>query len=234
MASLMRAEAERRRRARKTLCGVALLALLCDQPTAGAAMTNLGPGMVLRREHGAEGFEYLFHQPSGKWVGRECQVRILDDRRLPDPLVLSGPHPAVSIQLFGPLSVQSAPILGGIENVQRFERYRWWWLDIPMGDDVVKAKAPQRLGVQVAWPPTGDGGERVDPMEVFVLPPIATAPPETWTPWRGPDSLRGGTSAWHAEVHGRGSREPALVGPTPTFELRCRAALWETIYRRTR
>ena len=103
-------------------------------------------------------------------------MRVLDDRRLPDPQVLSGPHPAVSIQLFGPLSVQSAPIGGGIENVQRFERYRWWWLNIPMGDDVVKAKAPQRLGVQVAWPPAGNGDERVDPMEVFVLPPIATAP----------------------------------------------------------
>ena len=63
-------------RARTVLCGIVLLALLCDEPMAGAAMTNLGPGMVLRREHGAEGFEYLFHEPTGKWVGRECQVRI--------------------------------------------------------------------------------------------------------------------------------------------------------------
>jgi len=234
MASVMCGDGERPARARKVLGGVALLALLCAPAIAGAAMANLGPGMVLRREYGAEGFEYLFHEPSGKWVGQECQVRILDDRRLPDPLVLTGPHPAVSIQLFGPLSVQSAPILGGIENVQRFERYRWWWLNIPMGDDVVKARAPQRLGVQVAWPPAGDGGERVHPMEAFVPPPIDVAPPETWTAWKGPDSLRAGPAAWHAEVYRRGAREPALAGPTPTFELRCRAALWETIYRRTR
>jgi hypothetical protein len=213
---------------------VALLPLLFEETIAGQAMVKLGHGMVLRREYGTEGFEYLFHEPTGKWVGRECQVRILDDRRLPNPLVLTGPSPAISIQLYGGLTVESAPIMGGIRNVQRFEKYRWWWLDIPMGDDVVKSKAPQRLGVQVTWPPATDGSEQVEPMEIFVLPPIDTAPPETWTSWKGPDSLRAGKSAWHAEVHRRLSREPAPTGPTPTFEVRCRAALWDTIYRRTK
>jgi hypothetical protein len=211
---------------------VMLLALLFAETTAGYAAAKLGHGLVLRREHGTEGFEYLFHEPSGKWVGRECQVRILDDRRLPDPLGLTGPSPAISIQLFGPLTVESAPITGGIQNVQRFERYRWWWLNIPMGDDVLKSL--QRLGIQVAWPPAGDGSRSVDPMEIFILPPIDTAPPETWTAWKGPDSLRAGESAWHAEAHRRAPRGPAPTGPLPTFEVRCRAGLWDTIYRRTR
>ena len=197
-------------------------------------MAKLGHGMVLRREYDAEGFEYLFHEPTGKWVGRECQIRILDDRRLPDPLVLTGQRQAISIQLFGRLTVESAPITGGIENVQRFERYRWWWLNIPMGDDVVNSSSPQRLGVQVTWPLARDGSERTEPMEIFVLPPIDAAPPETWTAWKGPDSLRSGESAWHAEVHRRRPRETAPIGPTPTFEVRCRAALWDTIYKRTR
>jgi hypothetical protein len=211
-----------------------LLPLLLGGTFAAAARAKLEHGMVLRREYGTEGFEYVFHGPTGKWIGRECQVRIPDDRKLPHPLVLTGAHPAISMKLFGGLTVESAPILGGIENVQRFERYRWWWLSIPMGDDVVKAKAPQRVGVQVTWPPTTDGGERVEPMEIFVLPPIDTHPPETWGAWKGPDSLRAGESAWHGEVHRRRSREPTPVGATPTFEVRCRAGLWDTAFRRTK
>jgi hypothetical protein len=85
----------------------------------------------------------------------------------------------------------------------------------------------------VTWPAAA-GGERVEPMEVFVLPPIDSQPPATWTAWRGPDSLRPGESAWHAEVHRRRSHESAPVGATPTFEVRCRAGLWETIFRRTK
>jgi hypothetical protein len=200
----------------------------------GPAMARLKNGMVLRREYGTEGFEYLFHEPSGKWVGRECQVRIHDERRLPDPLILEGPNPAISILLFGGLTVESAPIAGGIQNVQRFEKYLWWWLNIPMGDDVVKSKAPQRLGVQVTWPAASDGSQQVEPMEIFVLPPIDTAPPETWSDWRAPDSGRAGESAWYAEVHRKLAREPSPSVQTPTFEVRCRAGLWETIYRRTK
>src|SRR5262245_4853932 len=218
----MRRPARRRGRvgpaARRCGLAVALSALLFDGTIAGHALAKLGHGMVLRREYGTEGFEYLFHEPTGKWVGRECQVRILDDRKLPDPLVLTGPNPAISMQLFGGLTAGSAPIAGGIQNVQRFERYRWWWLDIPMGDDVLKA--PQRLGVQVTWPSAGDGGGQVEPMEIFVLPPIDTAPPDTWTPWKGPDSLRAGESAWHAEVHRRAPREPPPPRPWPTCEVR--------------
>jgi hypothetical protein len=210
----------------------ALLALSVGAAVAAEGMATLKHGMVLRREYGTEGFEYVFHEPTGKWIGRECQVRILDDRRLPDPLMLAGASAAVSMKLFGPLSVESAPILGGIENVQRFERWRWWWLDIPMGDDALKSG--HRLGVQVTWPPTGGGQERVEPMEVFVLPAIDSQPPGTWTVWKGPNSLRAGEAAWHGEVHRRRSNETAAVGATPTFEVRCRAGLWETIFRRTK
>ena len=218
-------------RARCRRCvAAALLALSFGGTVAADAMVALKHGMVLRREYGTEGFEYVFHEPTGKWIGRECQVRIMDDRRLPDPLVLTGESPAVSMSLFGPLSVSSAPILGGIENVQRFERWRWWWVDIPMGDDALKSG--HRLGVQVTWPPAGGGHERVEPMEVFVLPPIDSQPPGTWTAWKGPDSLRAGESAWHGEVHRRRSPGSPVVGATPPFEVRCRAGLWETIYRR--
>lgn len=210
--------------------GAALLALVFGGTVAAEAMAALKHGMVLRREYGTEGFEYVFHEPTGKWIGRECQVRIHDDRRLPDPLELAGSSPAISMSLFGPLSVSSAPILGGIENVQRADRWRWWWLDIPMGDDAVKSG--HRLGVQVTWPPAGGGDERVEPMEIFVLPPIDSQPPGTWMAWKGPDSLRAGESAWHAEVHRRRAPASPVVGATPMFEVRCRAGLWETIYRR--
>jgi hypothetical protein len=218
------------------LCGAAaiVLALSLGDTTGGRSMAKLKHGLVLRREYGTEGFEYLFHEPSGKWVGRECEVRIEDKRRLPDPLVLTGPNPALSILLFGGLTTESAPITGGIENVQRFETYRWWWLAIPMGDDVVNSKSAQRVGVQVTWPPASDGSQEIEPMEVFVLPPIDSLPPETWTAWEGPHTLRAGESAWHGEVHRKLAPEPAPVGRTPTFEVRCRAGLWETIYRRTK
>lgn len=51
-------------RVTRQLCRFALvlLILLFDGTLAGQPMAKLGPGMVLRREYGTEGFEYLFLQ----------------------------------------------------------------------------------------------------------------------------------------------------------------------------
>ena len=212
-----------------------ILAIFCLSEiapvAASEAIRNLSNGMRLRPEYGTEGFEYVFHEPSQKWVGLECQVRVLASRKLPEPLAPPRQDPLLSMQIFGGMSVESASITGGVQNVQRFESYRWWWFNRAVGD--VELKSPQRLGVQVSWPsPAATVDSVTEPMEIFNLPPIDGLPPETWTSWRGPDALRAGTDAWYAEVHRRKGREPVPADLAQPFEIRCRAGLWDTPYRR--
>ena len=199
--------------------------------TASEATRNLSNGMRLRAEYGTQGFEFVFHEPSQKWVGQECQVRVLASRKLPEPLAPAKQDPWLSMQLFGGLSVETASITGGVQNVQRFEAWRWWWFNRAVGD--VELKSPQRLGVQVSWPsPKGAGDAITEPMEIFTLPSIDGLPPETWTSWRGPEALRAGSDAWYAEVHRRNGRQLVPADLAQPFEIRCRAGLWETPYRR--
>lgn len=194
------------------------------------ATTKLNQGMRLLPEYSDHGFEYVFHSPSGKWVGRECQVRVRQARKLPDPLAPPGQNELLSFSLIGGLSAGSASVTGGIRNIQRFGDWRWWWLNMPVGDHDLKT--PQKLGVQVFWPEAGGKPRLAEAMELFELPPIDGQPPETWTGWRGPDALRPGEMAWHDELY---RQEPSALTPADLafpFEIRCRAGLWETPYRR--
>jgi hypothetical protein len=190
---------------------------------------GLRQGMRLKPERGNEGFLYLFHEPSGHWVGRECQIRVPLARALPEPLAPEQQSVGLELRLFGGKSVESLSPLGGVRNEQRFEIWRWWWLSMPVGD--LDLAHPQRLGVQLRWPNQADP-TAAEAMEIFVLPPIDESPPEVWSAWRGPDHWRTGSEAWYDEIHSRGPVQKISRRSEYPFEIRCRAGLWEVYARR--
>lgn len=208
--------------------GLRALALLAAGLSASAAGAPLGHDLVLRPEHGEEGFPYLFHRPTGRWVGRECQLRVQASRPLPEPLQPAQRESPLAIVLFGRLTAEPLQPSGGIGNAQRHAQWVWWWLAQAVGD--VELKGNARIGVQVSWP--GHGDAAAEAMEVFELPAIDALPPETWSPWRPPDRYQVGRDAWHAEAHRRPAAIEAPVAKLPPFELRCRAGLWRTPFRR--
>lgn len=173
----------------------------------------------------------MAHAPTGKWIGRECQLRVPLQRELPDPLAPDREEPLLSVLVFGAVSAGTASITGGARNVQFSQNWRWWWVNLPVDD--TEMRQPPRLGVQVfhvAGPTPRD--RTAEPMEVFELPRIDRWPPEVWSDWAGPSSIRAGSQAWHGEV--RRHADAATPPPMPAlpFEVRCRAGLWDTPYRR--
>ncbi len=205
-----------------TLAGVSLAA------QGREPLRPLAHGMRLKPEGRDDGFLYLFHEPSGLWVGRECQVRVPLARPLPEPLAPERQSERLELRLFGAKSVGSLTPLGGIRNEQRFDTWRWWWISMPVGD--IDLPGPQRLGVQLLWPPEADAPAEADTLEIFDLPAIDAAPPEVWSEWRGPDRWRAGKSAWRDELR-RTQGADAAKSAKP-FEIRCRAGLWEVYARR--
>ncbi|CAG0962482.1 hypothetical protein BURK2_00815 [Burkholderiales bacterium] len=188
----------------------------------------LAHGMRLKPEGRDEGFLYLFHEPSGLWVGRECQLRVPLARALPEPLAPERQSERLQLHLIGAKSVESLTPSGGMRNEQRFGTWRWWWLSMPVGD--IDLPGPQRLGVQLHWPPEANAPAEADTLEIFDLPAIDAAPPEVWSEWRGPDRWRAGKSAWRDELRrSQGADAPKSANP---FEIRCRAGLWEVYARR--
>lgn len=219
-------------------CLQALAGAWSAMVTAVSAQTSrpLRHGLVLRREHGEQGFPFLYHPPSGKWVGQEIQLAVPASRPLPVPLEARGQEALMKVSLFGGLTIEDANIAGGIANrqVAKLENggdWYWWWINKPMGD--TELKRPQRLGVQVFWPdplqPDRVRSRRADPMELFVLPEIDLAAPGQWSPWRRAESVVEGASAAQDALRGKVTPNPeTLLQP---FELRARAGLWDTPYR---
>jgi hypothetical protein len=205
----------------------------------GAGDAPLRQGLALRPERGTEGFPYVYHVPSGKWVGQELQLAVPVARPLPDPLVPPGRSPHMEVLLFGGLSIESAAVVGGVGNRQLLElpslgQWYWWWINKSVGD--VELRRRQRLGVQVVWPATADPGtavQRMEPLEVFDIPAIDAQPLNVWTPWQRADAVVDGPDARFEVAKGRSGAVPAKL-PAYPFELRCRAAPWDTPLRRQR
>lgn len=171
-------------------------------------------GLVLRREHGDEGFEFLFHEPSQRWVGHEMQLAVPVARRLPDPLVPKDQSALLQVRLVGRKAIEDATILGGAANVQlqtlpTLGDWHWWWITRMLGD--VELDGAQHLDVRLFWPdaerPEHEPSRRSEPRERFTLSRPDEEPPGRWGRWR------------------RGEREVGTP-PLPPFELRCRTNFW--------
>jgi hypothetical protein len=216
---------------RSTLLLTALQALGLRRARA-AEIAPLRHGLVLRPERGTDGFPYLYHPPSERWVGHEIQLTVPARRPMPEPLVVPRQEARMQVLLFGGLSVESAHIDGGVGNRQVQElptlgTWHWWWISKPIGD--VELRRPQHLGVQVLWP-EGDT-RRAEPMELFELPPVDAEPPQQWTRWRRASRVVDGADAARAALRGKAGVTLAESKVELPFELRCRAGLWETPYR---
>lgn len=208
-----------------------LPAIFTASVSACAHASPFAHDMQLAHERGDEGFLYMAHPPSGKWIGRECQLRVPAQRPLPEPLAPDRADPLLSVLVFGSVSAASASIVGGVRNVQVFQNWRWWWINMPVDDG--ELRRPPRLGVQVFHPAADAPRNRMaEPMEVFELPRIDALPPQAWSDWAGPSSIRAGHQAWHTEVHRRADTTSPPPGPGFPFEVRCRAGLWDTPFRR--
>lgn len=220
-----------------------LAAALCSsaavRQTQAADREPLRHGLALRPERGTEGFLYLHHADSGKWVGQEIQLAVPAARPLPEPLAPPGRSAQMEVLLFGGLTIESAAVVGGVGNRQLQQLpslgdWYWWWINKPIGD--VELRRRQRLGVQIAWP-SADAhdttAQRLDPMEVFDLPEIDAQPLGVWTPWQRASAVVDGVDARFQVARGRfdaGRAEP----PVLPFELRSRSALWDSPLRRQR
>lgn len=165
----------------------------------------------------------LQDRASGRWVKRECDLRVPTRRRLPETLIHPETGNQLSVQSFYAQSVQ-----GPAYHPEHFAvagTWRIWRLgEMPDERDLGQQI---RWGVQVSW--TREDGEppHVEPMEIFDLPAIGSMAPDVWTPWRTASDVRGGSFAWWSEGHEGASDGAAPAPPTNPFELRCRVVLLE-------
>jgi hypothetical protein len=226
--------------ARLTRRAALIAAVLGDTGMAACAQTAgrlpLQHDLELRPEHGTEGFPYLFHRPSGLWVGQDIQLAVPAARPLPDPLAPPKREAFLQVLWFGGLTIESASITGGVANRQVQQTptagpWYWWWIKKAIGDP--ELRRTQRLGVQIAWPQDDINGSarRYEPMEVFELPPIDAQPPGQWTPFKRADDVVAGEDAQFTVVKRKSSTSAHAELPEFPFELRARAQLWETPYR---
>ena len=219
---------------RRAALTVALSGTTLVRWAQAAGRAPLRHELVLRPERGTEGFPYLYHEPSGKWVGQEIQLAVPAARPMPDPLVSPKYEYRMEVLMFGGLTIDRAAIVGGVGNRQLQQLptlgdWYWWWINKSIGD--VELRRTQRLGVQITWPDAeaGASARGPEPMEVFDLPDIDAQPPQQWTRWQRASAVVEGPDAQFKVAKGR---LPKLVErPDFPFELRCRAALWDTPFR---
>lgn len=203
----------------KWLCAAALtLAVACSSaPTAPSS----GRYRMATHRTTRSNFAYVMDVETQRWANRECELRVSTARALPDPL--SGPEHGtqLSVQLFKPVSVESAYFHPN--NYEMRDQHRVWLLR-HVGDegDLTGRSA---YGVQVQWFWEGED-PTYDALEMIRMPPLGNQPPGVWSEWSGASSLREGAFGWWEEAHGKAQRE--VKPPEYPFELRCRVFLADT------
>jgi hypothetical protein len=149
------------------------------------------------------GFAHAFDRDSGKWVYRDCELRVAEARAVGE----------LSVQLFHPGSAQS----GGVQSTAPAVRdgYRVW----SIADALERSDFDGRTayGVQADH----------DPMELIRLAPLTDAAPGTWSGWQQASDLREGAFGWWEEAQGA-PRDTRPRLPEHPFEIRCRLLLNET------
>lgn len=167
------------------------------------------------------GFAYVRDRQTGRWVSRACELRVAAARDLPQPLSDDEHGDKLSVQLFRPVSVESA----GLQSIEPEVRdgHRVWRLSEILDESDLAGEVA--YGIQVEWPQPG-AETRVDPLEIIRLPPPGDTPPEQWSEWMSASDLREGAFGWWDEVHG--APPESLPGPQHPFQLRCRLLLNDT------
>ena len=154
---------------------------------------------------------------------RECEVRVPERRRLPEPLSDAAHGDRLH-------STQFRPGSAGTGNLSplKFERhdgYRVWrFRELTAEADLQGRYA---FGIQVDWPKPGAATES-DPMEIFVFPPLGDTLPDVWSAWQTASAQRTGAFGWWDEVHEHPPESPAPI--EFPFELRWRLLLSDHLY----
>jgi len=165
------------------------------------------------------GLRYVQDRETGKWVNRECELRVSEARPLPDPLQDDEYGSRLSVSIFRPESVESGLLLS--TDFQHRDGYRVWPGAVVLHEDDLEGRVA--YGIQVAWPAKGQE-TRHDPLEVIEMPPLKdTPPPGEWSHFTSASHLREGAFGWWEEAHGKDV--PKLDPPKYPFELRCRLFL---------
>jgi hypothetical protein len=189
------------------------LVAACSQPIARS-----GRYRMARDPGSRHAFAYVQDRETGRWVIRECELRVAQARPLPGPLQDEAHGSKLAVSIFRPGSVESGLLLS-LDFERRDGQRVWRGADVLDEDDLEGRVA---VGVQVEWPQEGEE-TRYDPLEVIPLPPLGDTPPGQWSEYLRAGHLREGAFGWWEETHGRGA--PELAPPEHPFELRCRLVL---------
>lgn len=187
-------------------------------PLVGLSCAEKTPGRyeVARDPASRYGFTYARDKETGRWVNRECELRVSVRRVLPDPLTDAAHGDRISVQRLGPETAQSAGFMGSEPTLEG--DYRTWRTTDAAGKEEVQGRSA--YSIAVAWPVEGQE-TKYDPAEIIPLPPLGNAAPGEWSEWLSASTIREGGFGWWEELHG----VPADSLPRPEFpfEVRCRA-----------
>jgi len=179
-------------------------------------------------------FRYVKDRPSGQWVHLHCEMRVSEQRLLPNPIHSQELGDLVSFTYLGPGHMGSAGIAPAA--FERRDGYRvWLWREVALPENLQGGTA---LSVQAKWPPSAKGPPVSETMELFHLPPLESLLPYVWSPWRKADELGGGAFAGWEKLQGIGAGtgpdgKPVLLEkaslPAFPYEMRCRVVLAESL-----
>ena len=203
--------------ASRTAMAVACVTILASCSAAGHSGRYVAEHFRTTRTN----FVYVRDRVTGHWVNRHCELRAPMARELPDPLKTDESGDLLSVQLFGPETVQT----GGLQSVtfEVRDSFRVWVIDdVLHGPDV---EGRTSYGVQVSWPRPGQPS-RYDPLEMFHLPRLGNEEPDAWSPWVVASSTREGALGWWDEAHGSPPAPPQPIAHP--FELRCQVVATDT------
>jgi hypothetical protein len=191
--------------------GMLLLGVTCSDPA-----TESGRYRMARDPGSRYGFEYVRDRETGKWVNRECELRVSAARPLPEPLQDEAHGSRLGVSIFRSMSVESGLLLS--IDFQLRDGYRVWPGAVVLDEDDLAGRVA--YGIQVEWPEEGQE-TRYDPLEVIAMPPLGDTPPGEWSPFVRAGHLREGAFGWWEEVHGKDA--PRLA--PPSIPSSC-AAVW--------
>jgi hypothetical protein len=198
----------------------AALPLLLGAGCAGSAGGSANGRYVLARDPGSRyDFEFVQDRETGRWVQRECELRVPVARALPDPLNHPEYGSLMAVDLLKPGSIEGA----GIRSLDFALRdgYRIWNIPQVLGEhDFADAVD---YAIQVKWPTGPEQPARFEPLEIIHPPALNDSPLGEWSGWISPSGFREGGFAGIEEVSG----QPAgpVTPPEHPFALRCRLYL---------
>jgi hypothetical protein len=190
---------------------------------AGCAGPPSSGRYVLAEDPGSRyGFEFVQDRETGRWVHRECELRVAAERVLPAPLDDPEHGSLMHVDLLKPGSIEGA----GIRTLDPDLRdgYRVWYVTQVLGEHDLAGQVD--YGIQVKWPEPGEE-TRFELLEIIHPPALTAVPLDEWSGWIEASRFREGGFAGIEEVSGE-APGGEVVPPEHPFALRCKLFLVDT------